>query len=150
MAEDVMEDIRLLQIVELIGRADEGAGRKTPIRQMLEEHRVGHEARNGDHAPAGESQQPVRHALEVRDAGPAQVERLEPAEECVAGPLRKNLRLPVVKRQPDGVVFGRVAVPPLRDGPVRGGAWRWRCDRFRTHDPNNVPGRLSGSSVATQ
>ena len=54
VAEDVVEDVRLLQVVQLAGVADEPAGGKAPVGQMLEEHLVGHQAGHGHDAPAGE------------------------------------------------------------------------------------------------
>lgn len=39
MAENIMEDVRLFEIVELFFRPDEGAGRKTPTGQMFKKKR---------------------------------------------------------------------------------------------------------------
>ena len=53
MAEDIVEDIRLLQISKFRLGANEGARRKAPIGEMIEEGVVGNEPRDWDDAPAG-------------------------------------------------------------------------------------------------
>jgi hypothetical protein len=65
--EDVVEDVRLLEVVELVRLADEVAGREAPVREVLEEHFVGHQPRHGDDLPSGALHQDVGEAAEVRD-----------------------------------------------------------------------------------
>jgi hypothetical protein len=55
MAEDIVEDVRLLQVVQLVGLADELAGGEAAVGQVVEEHLVGDQPRNGDHGPAGQA-----------------------------------------------------------------------------------------------
>ena len=119
MAEDVVEDVRLLDVVELVGLADELAGREAPVREMLEEDRVRHEAGHADHAPAGEHLQLLVQAIDVGDRVLAERERVEPVEKFVRGAPRQEFRLPPIERLPDGVLRGRVGRPILVDGIVR-------------------------------
>ena len=44
MAKNVVEDIRLLEIVQLLLGADEDTSRKASVGEMVEEHVVGHES----------------------------------------------------------------------------------------------------------
>jgi hypothetical protein len=53
MAENIVEAVRLLQIVEAVGRADEIADREAPLGQQGEEGIVGHQPRHRHAAPAG-------------------------------------------------------------------------------------------------
>ena len=114
-----MEDVRLLQVVELVRATDEVARREAAVGQVVEEHVVRHQPRHGHHAPAGEGAQLLGQRLEVGDAGPVQIEGVQPLQEGVAGAAGQHLRLPLVERHPGGVLLGGVGVPPLRDGPVR-------------------------------
>ena len=60
MAEHVMENVRLLQIVKLIGAADKSARGKTAVGQVRVEYLVWNQPGHGNHTPAGERGQPVR------------------------------------------------------------------------------------------
>jgi hypothetical protein len=53
MAEDIVEDIGLLDVIELRFRANEARRWKAPVREMLEKHVVGHEPRHGHDAESG-------------------------------------------------------------------------------------------------
>ena len=53
VAEDIVEDVWLLQVVQLIGLANEPSGREPAIGQMFEEHLVRRQARHRHNAPAG-------------------------------------------------------------------------------------------------
>ena len=53
VAEEIMEHIRLDQVIELVAAADPHRDRKSPVRQVIEEHLLGYQARHGDDAPAG-------------------------------------------------------------------------------------------------
>lgn len=77
MAEHVVKDVRLLQIVELVGPADELAGREPAVGQVLEEHIVRYEARHGHHRPAGQSLQLLVDAAEFRDPGPMHIQSIQ-------------------------------------------------------------------------
>ena len=54
MAENVVENVRLLKIVELFFRPDEGARREAAIGEMVEEHLIRHQFRHGHDTPAGQ------------------------------------------------------------------------------------------------
>lgn len=69
MAEHVVENVRLLQIVELIAPADEVARNETTIGEVIEEHVVGHEAGHRHNLPAGRLHQPFGQFLEIGNAG---------------------------------------------------------------------------------
>ncbi len=59
MAEHVVEDVGLLQIIELVAPADEIARDEAAVGEMLEEHLVGHQPGHGDHLPARRRHQPL-------------------------------------------------------------------------------------------
>ena len=119
MAEHVVEDVGLLQVVELVRLADEAARREAPVGQVVEEDVVGHETRNGHHRPAGQRPQPLIGPLEIGHAFAAEVQRLQSVQEGLAGPSRQHAELAIVKGQPGAVLFRGIALPPLRNGPVR-------------------------------
>ena len=75
MAEHVMEDVRLLEIVEFELGPDKSAGRKSPIGEVLEEGVVRNEAGNRHHAPARHRRKSV---AKLREVGNARLRQLEP------------------------------------------------------------------------
>ncbi len=125
MAEDVVEDVRLLEIVELLGPADEATGGEAPVGQVIKEHLIGHETRHRHNGPAGEGVELAVHLAEVGNAFAVQVQRPQAVEEGLAGAAGEQGGLSLVERDPDLMLFGRIARPVLVDGPVRPGAlWR--------------------------
>src|SRR5699024_7804129 len=52
VAENLVENIRLLQVVELVPGADEGGGRKFLVRQQIEKLAEGNQRRHRSHFPA--------------------------------------------------------------------------------------------------
>jgi hypothetical protein len=124
VAEDVVEDVGLLQVVALRRRADEPARDERSVGEVSEEDAVGHQAGHGDDAPAGELLQPLGQLVEVGNAGPRQLQHLEAGEEFRRGAALEHLRLAGEQAIPEGVLRGRVAGPILRDGPVSRGALR--------------------------
>ncbi|MEJ1970504.1 MAG: hypothetical protein WDN03_18030 [Rhizomicrobium sp.] len=119
MAEHVVEDIGLLQIVELAGAADELAGREAPVGEMVEEDLVRHQRRHRDDAPAGLPVQRLRQPLEVRNAVGGKLQLVQAGEEFVAGAAAQHLGLALEQRAPHGVLRRAVALPMLGDGEVR-------------------------------
>ncbi len=119
MAEHVVEDVRLLDIVELVGAADELAGGKAAVGEMVEEDLVGHQRRHRDHAPARQPVQIVRQPLEIRDVIAHQAEPLQPVQIFVAGAPRQHLGLPLIQRLPDRVLGGAIALPMLVNREIR-------------------------------
>ena len=68
MAEDVVEHVRLLQIIELVRPADEVAGDEPAIGEMFVKHGVRHQAGHRHHLPAGRLHQPFAELFEIGDA----------------------------------------------------------------------------------
>ncbi len=123
MAEYVVKDIRLLQIVERLLRADEGAGGKAPIGEMLEENIVRHEAGDRNDAPAGQRREPRAQRVEIGNAVRRQLQRVHREEIFVAGAAGQQRGLAGVEPAP-AVVLGRaIGRPILVDRPI-GAAWR--------------------------
>ena len=122
MAEHVVEDVGLLDIVEAVGGADEIAGREAALREMLEEDVVGDEAGDRDDRPAGAREQPLVELVEIGDAGLRQVQHVEAAEEIGDRPALQQLLLAREERVPDAMLPGREPLPMLGDGPVGRGA----------------------------
>jgi len=118
MAEDIVEDVRLLQIVELVGLSDELARGEAAVGQVVEEHLVRDQARHRHHAPAGEPGQLDVDPREIRDARAVQVQRLQAFQERVAGPAFEQGRLALIEGHPDLVLGRRIGLPALVDGPV--------------------------------
>src|SRR5262249_30692844 len=77
MAEHVMENVRLLDIGELLGRPDPVAGRKAPGREVSEEDGVRHEPGDRDDGPPGCPRQHAVHLGEIWDSSVRDAERLE-------------------------------------------------------------------------
>ncbi len=128
MAEDVMKDVGLLKIVELVGAANEIGGGKTPMREMVEENRVRHEARNRCDAPARERGEALVQAAKVGNARAMKIKRVEPMQKGVAGAPGKDLGLAVVKRNPDAMLGRVIGVEPLWNRPIRSGPRRRLVD----------------------
>ena len=120
MAEHVVENVRLLEIIEARGRADEVAGREAAAAQMAEEDVVGNEAGHGHHSPAGSCEQPFVDLVEARDAWMRQAKHIEPAFEVADRPACKPGLLASEEQVPDPVIVRREQVPPFGDGPVLG------------------------------
>ena len=79
MAEHVVEDVRLLQVIQLVLTTDEPSGRKAAVRQVVEEHLVG--ARGPGTATTVQpvrAAQPLVHATKVRNALATEIQRVEP------------------------------------------------------------------------
>ena len=118
MAEDVVEDVGLLEIVELRAAADECPGRKLPVGQHLEKWPRWDEAGDGDHLPAGQTLERGVHALEIGDGFGADAERLQTVQILATYMAFKGLALALEQDPPGGVVLGAVALPGLVDDAV--------------------------------
>ena len=117
VAEEIVEQVGLDQVVELGAGADPHRHRKAPMRQVIVEHRVGDQARHADDAPAGQLLQPRIDRREVGDAV-ADAERLEALHELIAGVDLGERRLPLDQQAPHGLVLVRVVGGALRHRPV--------------------------------
>jgi hypothetical protein len=118
MAEDIMEYVGLLQIVELLAAADEGPGRELAVGQHLEEGTRRDEAWHRHHFPAGQPPQALIHARKVRYAFRADAERCKPVEIFLADMPFQGLLLAFEQDAPDRVVLAGVALPALVDDAV--------------------------------
>jgi hypothetical protein len=118
VAEHIVEHVGLLDVVELRGLADELPGGKTAVRQMLEEHFVGHQARHRHHLPAGALAQHVGEAPEVRDRFGTDRQPLHAVDELLAGVAGQELRLALEEAAPHGVLGARILFPRLINRPV--------------------------------
>ena len=110
MPEDIVEDIGFLDVIELLARADEVAGRKTTVGEVVEEHLIGDQHRHRHHGPAGERPELFIERTEFGDAAATEVEPLEPLQEPAAGTAGQQRHLPRVEVVPD-TVFGGGVVP---------------------------------------
>ena len=118
MAEEIVEQVGLDQIVELGALADPHRHREAPVRQVIVEHRVGDEAGHADDAPAGQRLEPRIDRVEVGNAV-ADAQRLEalagiPAQAMLLGQAPSGAR----PAAPHRLVFVRVEVEVLRHGPI--------------------------------
>ena len=112
MAEDIMENIRFLQVVELCFRADESARREAAIGQMIEENLVWHQFRHGHNAPSRDCLKPVRQLLHVRYSRGREFQRCHGVQRRLAGPFARHLLL-ATKQPVPPVVFGRRIGGPI-------------------------------------
>ena len=119
VAEHIVENVGLFQIIQFMRLADELAGRETAVRQVFEEHVVRNQAWHGHHLPAGTLGQHLGQLLEIGDLVGTDGQVLHAANEFVAGAPRQQPALTLVQRLPDCVLLGGVVCPALVDGPVR-------------------------------
>jgi hypothetical protein len=118
MAVDVVEDIRLLEIIHLLGLADPPGHGKAPRREMGEEDFVGDEAGHRHDLPARRLGQGLAQALEAGDALLGDAEARQPVEKLVTGTALKRLRLALEETAPDRMVGRRIALDRLVHGVV--------------------------------
>jgi hypothetical protein len=122
MAEHVVENVRLLKIIELIRPTDEIARDEAAIGEMVEKDLVRHQPRYRDHAPAGQRAEPLGQFLEIRNARPGQPQDIEPAQIGLARPAAKLCGLTGEQSIPGAMILRAIMRPVLRDGPVGRGA----------------------------
>src|SRR3546814_16977315 len=67
MAKDIMEHVRFLQIVKLVGTADEIARYESPTGEMVEKHFIGNQAWHRHHSPSSVTHQPFRQLFKARN-----------------------------------------------------------------------------------
>ena len=119
VTEHVMEDVRLLQIIEFGLGTNERPGGKASVGEMLEEGVVGNKPRDGDDAPAGQSRKPFAQIRKIRDAGARKLQLRLRFEKGLAGAAGQQFGLPGEEPVPPIVLLGRVGGPILIDGPIR-------------------------------
>ena len=118
MAEDIVENVGFLQIVELVGTANEVACHEPAIGEMVEKDVVGDKAGDRDHPPSGCCQQLFGEFNEIRDARPGQFQHVDAAHEGVGRPAGQERSLAREERVPDGVVVGGIMAPILGDDVI--------------------------------
>ena len=118
MAENVVEDVRFLQIVELGFRADEGPCGESAIRQMVEENLVRHQFGDRHDTPAGDLFQPVGEPPHMGDAGRGQFQLRHRLQRRGAGPAFGDLLLAAEQPVPPVMLLCAVTVPCLVDGEI--------------------------------
>jgi len=104
VAEHVVKDVRLLDVLDLLRLADPEAGGKAAVGEQLEEHEVRHEARHRHDLPARRGAKPLVHDPKLGDAGLADAEGLEPVEEGGEDAALKQGALASGQRAPGGVI----------------------------------------------
>ena len=119
MPEDIVKDVGFLKVVELVGRPNEVACDKRTVSQMIEEHRIGHQPGHRDNTPSSRCHQPSRQLNEIGDAGLAEPQDVDTAQERVRRAAWQHRRLSRKQRIPNSVLLGRKALPLLRDSPIQ-------------------------------
>jgi hypothetical protein len=113
VAEDIVEDVGLLEIVELVGPADETTGDEHAVGEVTEETVLGNESGHGAHPPAGQRAQLLGQLLEIGDAARAQLQPLEPGQHLGRGTPTQQRGLPRIQLVPYRMLGRRVVVPAL-------------------------------------
>ena len=125
MAEDIVENIRLLEIIKLVAPADEIAGDEAPVGEMVEEDIIRHQTGHRDDLPAGGIPQDPVELLEIGNARPRQLQYVDAVEKRLRCPSRQHLLLAREQDIPGFMVFRTIGLPVLVDRPVRI-CVRWR------------------------
>jgi len=115
VAEQVVEQIRLGDVVELVGAAYPPGDREVPPREVLEKHRLGQQALDADQLPAGGGTQVAVELVEARDGVGRHAERVLGIEKRAARATGQQLALALEQRGPNLVISGAVIGPRLFD-----------------------------------
>jgi hypothetical protein len=118
VAEDVVEHVRLFDVVQPVGIADELTGGKAPVRQMLEEDRVRNEPRHRNDLPSRMPGEHVAQAPEVRNRASADRQLAHARDELIAGTAGEQADLTLEEPPPRRMFLRGVALPALVYGPV--------------------------------
>ena len=116
VAEEVVEHVRLDDVVELFARPQPVGDREAAVGEMVEERRGGNETGHGDDFPAGELAQLFADRAEIRDLV-EQAKRGDAVEIGMMRQLLRQLRLAVAQRAPHRLFVGAVVVT-LRHGEI--------------------------------
>ena len=93
VAEDLVEDVRFLQVVQLLGLADEGGDGKLLAGQQLEEGLERDQRRHSRHAPASGGFEHTIDLAELRNALQRQAELFDTVQILLAGAVLDPLQL---------------------------------------------------------
>jgi hypothetical protein len=115
VAEQVMEQVGLAEVIQLLGLADPPGHREAAVGQMLEEGELGQQAFDADQFPTGGLAQHRVEVVELRDAVGRHAHRALVAQELVARAADQHLLLAFEQGRPHRMVALRVARPRLFD-----------------------------------
>jgi hypothetical protein len=115
VSEDVMEDVRLRDVVERVRGSDRDGGGEAATREGREEQLRLEKPLHWHGAPASLWFEARVHLVEVRDAVALQADDFDPLKERARCMLFEVLHAAVVERLPNAVVVSRVARPILAD-----------------------------------
>ena len=115
MAEQIVEEVGLLDVIDLVGATDPPCHRETAVGQVVEEIQFRQQAFDADQGPAGGGFEHRVDVGELRDAVRGHPHRVLRGEEFVAGAADQDLALALVQLPPHVVVAGAVVVPRLLD-----------------------------------
>jgi hypothetical protein len=122
VAEEIVEQIGLDQIIELLASPDPHRHRKTLMRQMIEEHLIGNQAGNGDDAPSRCGNEDAIGLIEARNAIRRGTQGARARNKLRRGITLYHRPLAMIERGPDCMLFRRVVLPLLSHGVVGRGA----------------------------
>ena len=117
MAEEVVEDVGLDQIVQLVLLPDPTGHREAPIGEMIEEYFVRNEAGYRDDAPSGRLAQNSAGLFEIGDAART-VQPLQPVEKGACRVFPGEPDLPLVKTTPAVMLRVGIGTVILRHGVI--------------------------------
>ena len=115
MAEEIVEEIGLGDVVDLVGLADPPRDRKAAVGEVVEERELGQQALDADERPAGRLREHVVELVEARDRVGRHAEALLVVDELAARAADQDLALAAEQRRPGFVIGARVRVPRLID-----------------------------------
>lgn len=115
MSEDIVEDVRLRDVIKRIRRADRHSGREATQRQRPEEVLRLEKSAHGHRAPSSARFETLVHLLEIWNAIARQPDHFDPVQERIGSTSTEMLHAAVKQRLPDAVVFVRVSRPILAD-----------------------------------
>jgi len=111
--EQVVEQVRFLDVVHLVGAADPPGHRESAVGEVVEEVELGQQAFHAHHLESGGAGQGLVEVLEARDRVRGHAHRVLGAQERRAGAIREQGALAGEQLLPGGVVGGAVGVPRL-------------------------------------
>ena len=118
MAEEIMENVRLDEIVEFVGAPDPPGHREPPMGEMVEEDIVRDEPRHGDQLPSGRARQHGVRVFQARDPL-FRAKAFEPGDVFGRGIVPQKRGLTPVQEPPARMLLFGVGLIGLRHGVVR-------------------------------
>ena len=106
MAEDVMETVGLLQIIEAVGSPDEIADRKAALGKHREKGIIGYQPRHRNAAPAGQRLKPRVQTVEIRNSRLVEPKLADALKERRYDPRTEVRHLPGEQPVPHAMLFG--------------------------------------------